>query len=174
MRTTPKPPQNPRGTSLIEAVIATSVLAVAVPLVFGAFAESGKTGISAEAETRSIWIIPRCMEEIQASREGRGQYFENTGVGQTFPTAGGVWAIAFSAEGNAIGKVTQAAYQKGLSELDGKPIRYIAALSATQPSASNTGNGPSSSMLVTCVSLEYPATSSAQRRQKVDFYSQTP
>ena len=34
-----------RGSSLIEAVIAMGVLAVAIPLVFGALAEAGKSGI---------------------------------------------------------------------------------------------------------------------------------
>jgi hypothetical protein len=169
------PQPHSRGTSLIEAVLATSVLAVAVPLVFGAFAESGKTGIAAEAETRSIWIVPRCMEEIQASREGKSQFFETTTVGEPIPSAGGVWAIAFSQDGNVIGKLDQGAYQKGLTVLDGKPIRYIAALSASRPEEVSTPAAtPAADMLITRVSLEYPASSSAARRQKVDFYSQTP
>jgi Tfp pilus assembly protein PilV len=174
MRTHCKFHKHPRGTSLIEAVIATGVLAVAVPLVFGAFAESGKTGISAEAETRSIWIVPRCMQEIQASREGRAEFFESTVVGQTFPTAGDVWAIAFSGDGTPIGKVSRAAYDRGINQLDGSPIRYIGKLSATVPAPASGQDVTSPDMLLTCVSLEYPAASPALKRQKVDFYSQIP
>ena len=50
-----------RGSSLIETVIAMGTLAIAIPLVFGAIAESGKSSMSSEAETRSTWIIPTCM-----------------------------------------------------------------------------------------------------------------
>ncbi len=174
MKITPTTRQNARGTSLIEAVIATSVLAVAVPLVFGAFAESGKTGISAEAETRSTWIVPACMEEIQASREGKSQFFEATTAGSSFGDAGQVWALAFSQEGKPIGKVSEADYAKGLKVLEGKPIRYIATLSATDPSTSGTSSSPSPTMMLTKVSLEYPSTSPVAKRQKIDFYSQIP
>lgn len=174
MKIAPKIGQTSRGTSLIEAVIATGVLAVAVPLVFGAFAESGKTGISAEAETRSTWIVPACMEEIQASREGRSQYFETTTVGTTFPSTGDVWALAFSSEGRVIGKISQAEYAKGIKELDGQSIRYLASLSATEPESSGNTTNSSAEMMLTKVSLEYPAISPLEKRQKIDFYTQIP
>ena len=79
-----------RGVTLVESVIAVGVLAVAVPLVFGALAQAGKSGFSSQAETRSTWMIPACLDEIQASRAGRPQYFTATTSGQPFPPAGDI------------------------------------------------------------------------------------
>lgn len=159
-----------RGSSLIEAVIAMGVLAVAVPLVFGALAESGKSGMSSEAETRSTWIVPTCMDEIRASREGLPQYFTTTAVAQAFPPAGDVWALAFSPEGKPIGKVTKAVYDKGMKDLNGQAVRYLASLSA----ATVTTKAGAPPMQRVRISLEYPSTSPAAKRRKLDFYTRIP
>ena len=159
-----------RGASLIETVIAMGVLAVAIPLVFGALAESGKSGMSSEAETRSTWIIPACMAEIQASREGKPQFFTPTIVGEAFPTSGDVWVLGFTAEGKPLGKVNKADYDKGIKEIDGKPIRYLVSLSAT-PLTPPTGITP---MLSRRMSLEYPAAAPVRRRQNLQFYTRLP
>lgn len=158
------------GSSLIETVIAMGVLAVAIPLVFGALAESGKSGLSSQAETRSTWIIPACMEEIQASRDGLPQFFTITKVGDIFPPAGDVWALAFSPEGKPVGKISKAVYDKGTKEIDGKPVRYIASLDSQAPTTT-TGATP---MLKMHISLEYPASSPAAKRQKLEFYTRIP
>lgn len=163
-----KPSRN-RGSSLIETVIAMGVLAVAIPLVFGAIAESGKSGMSAEAETRSSWIIPACMDEIQASREGRPRYFTATTSGQAFPTSGTVWALGFSGDGTPVGKIEKAVYDKGAKEISGKPIRFIATMSATAQVPATTPP-----MMRVLISLEYPSTSPSTKRQKLEFYTRIP
>ena len=159
-----------RGSSLIETVIAMGVLAVAIPLVFGALAESGTSGLSSEAETRCIWMVPACMDEIRASREGRPQYFAPTVTAQAFPPSGDVWALTFSAEGKPIGKVGKAAYDKGVKELNGQAVRYIASLSAAVDLA-ETGATPK---LCARISLEYPSASPVAKRQKLDFHTRIP
>ena len=159
-----------RGSSLVEAVIAVGVLAVAVPLVFGALAEAGKSGSSAQAETRATWIVRACMREIEASRDGRPQYFTATATGQTFPPAGEVWALAFTADGSILGKVSKTQCDRGLKELDGRPARYIAVLAATSGNVS-PGTTP---MLDARISIEYPASASAARRNKLDFHTRIP
>ncbi len=159
-----------RGSSLIETVIAMGVLAVAIPLVFGALAESGKSTISSEAETRSTWIVPICMAEILASREGRPQFFSTTKAGEVFPPSSEVWAIAFTSEGRPVGKLSKEIYTKGSKELNGQPISYIATINAnTTPTP--TGAVP---MLRAKITLEFPAAVPATRRQKIDFYSRIP
>lgn len=158
------------GATLVEAVIAVGVLAVAVPLVFGAIAEAGKGGQSAQAETRAPWIVRMCMEEIQSSRDGRPRYFTTTTTGQPFPPTGDVWALAFSADGKPVGKLSKSLYDKGTKELDGKAVRYIAVLSATtEPPVANT-----TPMLKSRVSIEYPAAAPAQKRSKLDFHTRIP
>lgn len=162
--------RNFAGATLVEAVIAMGVLAVAVPLVFGAIAEAGKSGQSAEAETRAPWIVSACMDEIQASRNGKPQYFTTTSTGQPFPPVGNVWALAFSADGKPVGKLSKALYDGGSKELDGKPVRFIAVLSAaTQPPVANT-----TPMLKSRVSIEYPAAAPANKRAKLDFHTRIP
>lgn len=158
------------GSSLIETVIAMGVLAVAIPLVFGALAESGKSGMSSEAETRATWIVPACMDEIQASREGRPQFFTATTTGQIFPPAGDVWALAFSAEGRPIGKISKTVYDKGTKELDGQTIRYLATLSSA-PTQTPPGGTP---MLRALITLEYPSAVPVSKRQKLEFYTRIP
>jgi Tfp pilus assembly protein PilV len=158
------------GATLVESVIAVGVLAVAVPLVFGSLAEAGKNGASAQAETRSAWIVPACMAEIQASRDGRPQFFTSTAIGQPFPAAGDVWALAFSADGRPLGRVGRSLYENGLKELAGEPVRFIAVLSAVaEPPAS--GATP---MLSACISIEYPSSAPAARRGKIDFNTRIP
>jgi Tfp pilus assembly protein PilV len=170
MKTAAPSRKSPHGNSLVEAVIAVGVLAVAVPLVFGALAEAGKGGTSAQAETRATWIVRACMREIEASRDGRPQYFTATTTGQTFPPAGDVWALAFAPDGSTLGKVSKAQYDRGLKELDGRPVRYIAVM---KTAAGNVvaGNTP---MLDARISIEYPATASAERRDKLDFHTRIP
>lgn len=146
------------------------VLAVAIPLVFGALAESGKSGMSSEAETRSTWIVPACMEEILASREGRPQFFTATVVGQVFPPSGEVWALAFTPEGKPIGKLTKGIYDKGTKELSGQTVRYIASIS----SATATSSSGVTPLLRTRISLEYPASAPVAKRQKLEFYTRIP
>jgi type II secretory pathway pseudopilin PulG len=159
-----------RGSSLIETVIAMGVLSVAIPLVFGALAESGKSSMSSEAETRSTWIVPACMEEILASREGKPQFFTATTVGQVFPPAGEVWALAFSAEGKPIGKISKSVYDKGTKELNGQTVRYI----ATLDSASTTTPAGAIPMLRARITLEYPSALPVAKRQKLEFYTRIP
>lgn len=152
---------------MIETVIAMGVLAVAIPLVFGALAESGKSGMSSEAETRSTWIVPACIDEIRASREGRPQYFSPTVAAQVFPPVGDVWVLAFSPEGKPVGKVDKVVYDKGIKELNGQAVRYFASLSAVTDLTKH-GAVP---MLRVRISLEYPSISPVGKRQKLDFYT---
>lgn len=159
-----------RGASLIEAVIAIGVLAVAIPLVFGALAESGNSGLASQAETRSTWIIPACIDEIRASRDGRPRYFTATTTGQAFPPAGEVWALAFGSDGKPIGKLSKALYEKGVRELNGTNVRCIASMSALEVPA-NAGSAP---MVQVGIFLEYPAASPLEKRRKIDFHTRIP
>jgi type II secretory pathway pseudopilin PulG len=163
-------PRISKGATLVESVIAVSVLAVAVPLVFAALAGASNKGASAQAETRSAWIVTACMEEIQASRDGRPQYFTATRMGQPIPPTGELWALAFAADGRTLGKISSSNYEKGLKKLSGEPVRYIAILHAVaEPRVSGT-----TPMLRTRISVEYPASAPAASRGQIDFNTRIP
>lgn len=159
-----------RGSALMESVIAVAVLSIAVPMVFGTLAESGKSGLAAQAETRSAWIVSACMDEINASRSGNPQYFTPTVTGQSFPPPEDVWALAFSEDGKSIGKISRELYDSGSRELDGKRIAYIATMSAVPASSLPE----TSHMLRVDITLEYPAASNALKRAKIAFHTHTP
>lgn len=159
-----------KGATLVESILAVSVLAVAVPLVLGVLAEAGNKGSSAKAETRSAWIVPACMEEIQASRDGRPQYLPASKPGQPFPPAGDVWALGFAADGSPLGRVGRSLYQSGLKELAGGPVRYIAVMKAVaEPQVPGAAK-----MFGVRISVEYPASVPAERRDKINFHTRIP
>lgn len=159
-----------RGSVLMESIIAVAVLAVAIPMVFGTLAESGKCSLAVQAETRSAWIVSACMEEINASRAGNPQYFSPTVIGQAFPPPSEVWALAFSVDGKLIGKISKDLYDSGIRELDGKRIAYIAAMSAVPASSRPEG----ANRMRVDITLEYPAASNAMKRAKIAFHTSAP
>ncbi len=169
MKPFPKSLLKNHGSSLIETVIAMGVLAVVIPLVFGTIAESGNTEMASAAETRSTWIVPACVAQVHASREGKSLYFPATQTGEVFPPAGSVWAIGFSAEGKAVGKIEKSIYDRGAKEIHGEAIRFIASISADLPIDTTPPV-----MLRMRVSVEYPAAAPADRRRKIDFYTHIP
>lgn len=170
MRTSPTPARIRRGVTLVESLIAIGVLAVAIPLVFGAIAESGKSGMSAQAETRATWIVPVCMEEIRASREGKPEFFTSSKVGESIPPSGQVWALGFSPDGKPVGKVDKDAYEQGTREMGGQTLLYIASIQTVESSTSS-GNKP---MFTVRVSVEYPAAAPKEKRQSLHFHSRIP
>jgi Tfp pilus assembly protein PilV len=156
--------------TLIEAIIAVGVLAVAVPLVLGTIAEGGKSGMAAEAETCAVWMLADCMAEIQASRNGVSRYFPATTLGQTFPPVGDVWALAFYPDGTLAGQLSKSLHDSGTKELGGKPIRFIAVLEAS----AQTITPDRTPMLKTRISIQYPSSAPVAKRGQLDFYTLIP
>ena len=155
---------------LIEAVIAMGVLATAIPLGFGVLAEAGKCTLASQAETRSTWIIPACMDEIHASRDGCPRYFPATTSGQTFPLAGERWALAFSPAGNPVGSISRTLYDRGTRVLDGQSVSYIVSMDSTMAPEKS----PGTPLMRVHLSLEYPAAAPAAMRRKLDFHTRIP
>ena len=166
-----RPPKSRlRASSLVEAVIAIGVLAMAIPLVFATLAQAGKSGAAAEAETRCSWMVPACLDEIRASRDGNPRFFTTTTVGQTFPPAGDVWALAFSSEGQAISKITQTQFDQGIKELNGKPILYIGEMTAVKAVV----KADAIPMMNVRISIEFPAGAPSAKRRQLDFHIRIP
>ena len=155
------------GVAMIEAVISIGVLAVAVPMVFAALAEGGKSAADARVDTRSTWIVPACMEEIRASRAGRPRFFTATTTGDPLPPAGEIWALAFAADGHPLGRLSQADYDDGATTLAGVPIRFIASIRSAAATPS-PGGTPLQRVEIT---LEHPAAAPAAKRTKSAFHT---
>ena len=155
---------------MIEAVIAIGVLAVAIPMVCGTLVEAGKCGQASQAETRSSWMVRACMDEIRDSRQGCPQFFTATTSGQILPPTGEIWALAFAADGQPLGRLSATNYANGTRELDGKAVRYIALLDSVMLPA-KSGTIP---LLRLHIALEYPAPLPLAQRRKLDFHTLMP
>lgn len=159
----------PPGALLVEGILAIAVLAVAIPLVFAAVAQSGKGLEATKAETRSAWIVTACMEEIQASRENRPQYFTATIPGQEIPESGTQWALGFGAEGQPIGRVLFDDYLGGAATLNTQTLRYIATLSAVPTTPNEIPP-----MMQVKIQIEFPASAPAEKRKKLQYFTRIP
>ncbi len=162
---------NAKGTSLMEVMIAVGVLAIAIPLVFGAMIQSGESNLSAQAETRSSWIVQSCFEEIQYAMRGESKYLRQLTPGKSFPESGNVEALVFSGESSILGSISKGEYDRGIVKLANKPARYIALMSAEEE---NAGTPDAAGVLNVKITLEYPAASPAAKRKKIDFHTRIP
>jgi len=156
-----------KGATLVEATISLGVLAVAVPLVFGAIFQAGRSGIDSELDNRSTAIIPACLAAVERARVGSPGWFDPSPSGTIFPANGDVWALAFSEDGRVLGRLTKTEYEQGLKQKEGEPVRYLASLSA----APQTANPPPDSPLRLTITIEQPAIATAKRRSQIEFHS---
>lgn len=156
-----------KGATLVEAAVAVGVLAVAIPLVFGAIYEAGRSGGDAELDNRSATIIPACVVAVERARGGMPGWFEASSPGTAFPADGEKWALAFAEDGRLVGRVTKEQYDQGLRELEGESVRYLAAMSAVpQPDPAH----PDSPLRLT-IEIEHPAGIPTERRNRSEFHS---
>lgn len=154
-------PSKIRGVTLVEAVLAVAVLAVAIPLVFAALASAGKSVGASAAETVSTWIVPTCVQELEATRMGTSRYFPSTANLPDFPPPGDLWALTFSRQGQLLAKIDHAVYDRGIPT----SARYIARMTAIPATAPPTATSVRSVQ----ITIEYPASAPALRRKKLTF-----
>ncbi|MEI6655365.1 MAG: hypothetical protein WCP45_11395 [Verrucomicrobiota bacterium] len=168
MKTPGTAPTSARGASLIEALLALGVLAVALPLVSAVMARSAQSMAAAQAESRCTSIIPACLQEIDAAHEGKAQFLPKLTRGQPFPAAGETLALAFTDDGRALGCVKPQAYLTGTRTLADAAVHYLASIRCE---AATPGT---CAMRHLCLTLEYPSAAPAAKRKKLDFHTRIP
>ena len=152
-----------RGASLVEAVVAVAVLAVAIPLALAAMGKAGDSSSSARAETRAPVIASFIRSELEAARQDGSEIYGKLIAGQSFPT-GGRKALAFGRDGAYLGEISSAQYDKGLSRLNDQEVFFIAsAKGVTKPRG----------VLVT-VRIEHPAVRKTAQRSVVELHTLLP
>lgn len=154
----------PSGVSLLEAVIAVGVIAVAVPLALSAIGSAGVAGVSARAETRAPGIAEWCRIELEAARRGESQVLDPIDAEQAFPGDEEVLALAFDREGALLARVDAEDYEAGIDRIGSERVFFLAALSGR----------PDQSGVVATVSIEYPAVRPVERRDAVAFHTILP
>ena len=152
-----------RGASLVEAVVAVAVLAVALPLALAAMGKAGESSGSARAETRAPVIASFIRAELEAARTGGSEIYGTLQAGQAFP-GGASKALAFGRDGGFIGGISGADYDKGISRIEGQDVFFI---------ASAKGVAGDRGLLVT-VRIEHPAVRKPDQRSVVELHTLLP
>lgn len=152
-----------RGASLVEAVVAVAVLAVAMPLALAAMGKAGESSGAARAETRAPVIASFIRSELEAARQDGSEIYGTLTAGQAFPT-GGLKALAFGRDGAFLGQLTQAQYDKGIDRIEGNDVFFV---------ASAKGVSQARGVLVT-VRIEHPAVRKPSKRSVVELYTLLP
>lgn len=159
-------PTTRRGVTLVEMILAVAVLAVAIPLVFAALAGAGKSATAAAAETASTWIVPACIAELEAARTGKSRYIPSIADQPSFPPPGEIRALSFSRHGELLGKLDPAEYDRGSPTAVPRPVFYLVRITA-----SATALPLAPAVRAVQLTLEYPASAPASRRQKLHYYT---
>jgi Tfp pilus assembly protein PilV len=163
-------PPSASGSSLIEVILAMGTLAVALPLVAAVMARAGQSSAAAQAESRSAWIIPACMQEIEAAHVGKSRALPTLARREPFPAPGQFLALAFAEDGRALGSVERDAYLTGTRGGGDKPVRYLVTIHC-QAAAGPPGPSRMRDLRLT---LEYPSAAPATKRRKLDFHTRIP
>jgi hypothetical protein len=155
------------GSTMVEAVMAIGVLAVALPMMLSVLISSGDSAHATAAEICSLWIVPACMQEVRSSRDGGGEYIQATQRGSVFPPNGQPVMFGFADDGTLIGELDAAAYDAGVHELNGVNVRYVARLTGEV-----IDRAVDEQLLVNIdIQCEYPAIQPAKYRRKIPFHA---
>lgn len=73
------------GMTLMEVVIAVSVMAFAVPLIFTATTSASRSRLAAEADTRSVWLTREVQREIILKWSDDSNIEEQSIISTSFP-----------------------------------------------------------------------------------------
>jgi type II secretory pathway pseudopilin PulG len=131
-----------RGLTLMEAVVALGVIAVAVPLILGATSVSARTRTNAETDTRSAWLARTVQKELTDSwRDLPTPMFPTK---PPFPTVGTVTApevLLFDRDSNYLGRGSSSDYTDGTR--NDKAV-YLVSLYATGQAPANLNTSDNS------------------------------
>jgi type II secretory pathway pseudopilin PulG len=158
------------GFTLVEVIISIGVLAVMIPAVVAAMVAASRDAARARAENRAAGIVEVCLQEVEAARSGQGAWLDPIPPDGAFPAADQPAVIAFSEEGQALGRVKADTYSKGLTRLDGKTVRYLARIEG-KPETVRKDAGTLRALKIT---VEYPSGAPAKRRRHLEFVSRIP
>jgi len=170
MKTSSPQTGSPRGVSLLEMLIGIGLLTLAVPLVLGTLVKSGESGVASRVENRCALIVPACLAEIRAAREGRENLLTGLEAVPDFPIMGEFTCLGFGRRGEPVSKMEPADYDAGLRQSNAKGIYYFACIEAQTHEA--TSDSPAARRFK--ISVEYPAAAPVGKRQKLDFYTDMP
>lgn len=162
----------PSGMTLMEVVIALSVIAFAIPLILAAIGSANDTRGRAEADTRSAWLAREVEREIVSSWADPAPE-SAFGTPLTFPefaTAADPEILAYDSEGNFL--------EKGVSADLSSPSKtpkaaYLVAVHGETHRPLNIDTSPDSLSLLT-IRVLHPAKAPAATRSDLRYHIISP
>ena len=163
----PPPKRNRhRGLTLMEAVIALGVIAVAVPLILATTTSGARTRVQAEADTRSAWLAQDLQRQLTDSWKNiPSPAFVTKPKFPQFSSPESPTVLLFDNEGAFLASGTSEEYTKGSS--NPKAFYLVALHGASQTAFNITGGGDSMSKVT--ISVENSARAAKQKRTANSF-----
>lgn len=108
-----------RGLTLMEAVIAIGIVAVAVPLILAATSAATKSRINSEADTRAAWIAKEMQRQLtDAWRDLPNTYFSTKPAFPAFSSDTEPLVFLFNQSAGLIGPGNAESYASGSKNPD--------------------------------------------------------
>lgn len=155
-----------RGLTLMEAVVAIGVVAVAVPLILAATSVSAKTRMAAENETRASWIAQQVFRQLTESWQNlKSPAFPIKPNFPTFQSATAPMILLYNSDGALLGQGTALDFEKGSSNPQSV---YLVSVYGIGQKASNLQSGDENLSRVT-ISVENSARAPKAKRSASYF-----
>ena len=155
-----------RGLTLMEAVIALGVIAVAVPLILAATTSGARTRVQAESDTRSAWLAQDLQRQLTDSWKNiPSPAFVKKPIFPQFSSQENPTVILYDNEGAFLAVGTPEDYTKGST--NPKAVYLIALHGVSQTAYNITGGGDSMSRVT--ISVENSARAPKQKRTANSF-----
>lgn len=100
--------------TLMETVIAISIIAVTVPLIFAALGASSQSRRYSGDETRAAWIAEQISDDVARAWRGEGMYLEGTLAYPDFGQGGDAVVLGFDEEGVFSRTLAAGAWESGV------------------------------------------------------------
>lgn len=160
------PRRKHRGLTLMEAVIAIGIVAVAVPLILAATSAASKSRINSEADTRAAWIAKETQRQlIDAWRGLPDTYFPTKPAFPAFSSEAEPLVLLFNQSAGLIGPGNPEVHASGSSNPD---AYYMVAIHG-EAAIPSTADQADNSLSKVFISVEHNAKSPRSKRKSNPF-----
>jgi type II secretory pathway pseudopilin PulG len=162
----PSPRRKHRGLTLMEAVIAIGIVAVAVPLILAATSAASKSRINSEADTRAAWIAKETQRQlIDAWRGLPDTYFATKPAFPAFSSETEPLVLLFNQSAGLIGPGNAEVYASGSSD----PEAFYMVAMRGEAAIPSTADLADNSLSKVFISVEHSAKSPRSKRTSNPF-----
>jgi type II secretory pathway pseudopilin PulG len=162
----PSPRRKHRGLTLMEAVIAIGIVAVAVPLILAATSAASRSRINSEADTRAAWIAKETQRQLtDAWRDLPATYFSTKPAFPAFSSEAEPLVLLFNQSAGLIGPGNAEVHASGSSN----PEAYYMVTMYGEAAIPSTADQADNTLSKVFISVEHNAKSPRSKRNSNPF-----